>query len=481
MNCLRRILVLALLLAFAGTAVSQPTKIDDLRNGPKVLKAFREVVAKPSAHTVRVLADGKEVALGTIVEADGWILTKWSEIEAKSDKVTVRLKDGKVLKAEVRGVKDDKVGAYDIAMLKVDAKGLPTVQWRPSKDATVGKWVASVGTGADPVAIGVVSVATRKYKAGDQGPKIDNFRAGYLGVANLTEAMGGAKVGSFPKPSPAEKAGLKVDDIIYEIAGRRIVDTESLINIVGRFKPGDKVLVKVKRGEEEKEFDVTLGTRPKELQGNPQERMGTRLSTRRGGFPAIIQHDSGIRPEDCGGPLVDLDGKTVGINIARAGRTESYAIPSEDIQPLLSELKSGKLAPKDDPLTEATPQSKNTNVILRKVSNLSDKDKFDQKRPNMAPNRYMKVEEVNLSAGVTYIIEMDSAEIDSYLIVEDVKGKKLAEDDDSGIDLNAKIVFRAPSDSVYRIIATTFNPRETGNYTLTVRRQADPQKAKPMK
>jgi serine protease Do len=479
MNCLRRILVLALLLAFAGTAVSQPTKIDDLRNGPKVLKAFREVVAKPSAHTVRVLADGKEVALGTIIEADGWILTKWSEIEAKKDKVTVRLKDGKVLKAEVRGVKDDKGGAYDIAMLKVDAKGLPTVEWRPSKDATVGKWVASVGTGADPVAIGVVSVATRKYKAGDQGPKIDNFKAGYLGVGNLTEAMGGAKVGSFPKPSPAEKAGLKVNDIIYEIGGRRILDTESLINIVGRFKPGDKVLVKVKRGEEEKEFDITLGARPKELQGNPQERMGTRLSTRRGGFPAIIQHDSGIRPEDCGGPLVDLDGKTVGINIARAGRTESYAIPSEDIQPLLSELKSGKLAPKDDPLTETGTQPKNPKLVLRKVSNLNEKDKIDKKRPNMAPDRYMKVEEVNLSAGVTYIIEMDSDEIDSYLFLEDLKGKTLAEDDDSGGDLNAKIVFRAPSDGAYRIIATTFNPRETGNYTLTVRRQADSEKDKP--
>ena len=358
MKCVRRILVLALLLAFAGTAVSQPTKVNpnDMRNGPKIVQAFRSVVAKPSEYTVRVLADNKEVAFGTIVEPDGWIITKWSEIEANKDKITVKLKDGKVLKAEVRGVKDDKDGAYDLAMLKIDAKGLPTVQWRPSKEATVGKWVASVGTGADPVAIGVVSVATRKYKAGDQGPKIDNFKAGYLGVANLTEAMGGAKVGSFPRLSPAEKAGLKVDDIIYEIAGRKIVDTESLINIVGRFKPGDKILVKVKRGEEEKEFDITLGTRPKELQGNPQERMGTRLSTRRGGFPAIIQHDSGIRPEDCGGPLVDLDGKTVGINIARAGRTESYAIPSEDIQPLLSELKSGKLAPKDDPLTDTAPQ-----------------------------------------------------------------------------------------------------------------------------
>jgi len=115
------------------------------------------------------------------------------------------------------------------------------------------------------------------------------------------------------------------------------------------------------------------------------------------------------------------------------------------------------------------------------VSNLNEKDKIDQKRPNMAPNRYMKVEEVNLSAGVTYIIEMDSDEIDSYLFLEDLKGKTLAEDDDSGGDLNAKIVFRAPSDGAYRIIATTFNPRETGNYTLTVRRQADAEKDKPKK
>ncbi len=40
--------------------------------------------------------------------------------------------------------------------------------------------------------------------------------------------------------------------------------------------------------------------------------------------------------------------KTVGINIARAGRTETYAIPSEALLPLLGDLESGKLAPKED-------------------------------------------------------------------------------------------------------------------------------------
>src|SRR5205807_3439514 len=124
------------------------------------------------------------------------------------------------------------------------------------------------------------------------------------------------------------------------------------INTVGRLKPDEKVLLKIKRGQEDIEITATLGKRPKELSGNPQETMGTKLSARRGGFPSILQHDSGIRPEDCGGPLVDLDGKTVGINIARAGRTETYAIPAEDIQPLMPDLKSGKLAPKDEPTTK---------------------------------------------------------------------------------------------------------------------------------
>ena len=60
-----------------------------------------------------------------------------------------------------------------------------------------------------------------------------------------------------------------------------------------------------------------------------------------------MQHDSVLRPRDCGGPIVDLDGKALGINVARAGRTESYAVPSEAILPLLADLRSGKLAPKE--------------------------------------------------------------------------------------------------------------------------------------
>src|SRR5262249_13410911 len=102
---------------------------------------------------------------------------------------------------------------------------------------------------------------------------------------------------------------------------------------------------KIKRGTEEKEVKAKLGPRPLD-RGELQNSIGGALSIRRAGFPSFLQHDTILKPQDCGGPVGDLDGKVVGINIARAGRAESYAIPAEAVQPLLADLMSGKLAPK---------------------------------------------------------------------------------------------------------------------------------------
>jgi S1-C subfamily serine protease len=336
---------------------------------------------------------------------------------------------------------------------------------------TVGRWVASAGTSEDPLAVGVISVAKRKLVLGDQPPKNSNINAGWLGVG-LEEAMGmGAKINSIAPKSPAEKAGIKVNDIVYEVAGRKIVNPETLIDTVGRLKPGDEVALKITRGDEELEITAKLAKRPTELAGNPQETMGTKLSNRRGGFPNILQHDSGLRPEFCGGPLVDLDGKTVGINIARAGRTETYAIPADDIQTLLPKFKSGELAIKEE-VAKTEPAPNAPEVILSKTLRLANADTLDKDRQGLKAKRHMKVEEVQFSAGATYTIEMQSNDIDPYLILEDAKGNRLAEDDNSGGFPNAKIVFRAKENGAYRIIATTYNSGETGNYTLIVQKQA---------
>ncbi len=79
-----------------------------------------------------------------------------------------------------------------------------------------------------------------------------------------------------------------------------------------------------------------------------------------------------------------------------------------------------------------------------------------------------KVHTVKLFAGKSYTIDLVSRDFDSYLRLENSAGQQLAEDDDSGGDLNARIVFQAPKDDTYRIIATSFDGK-TGNYTLTIR------------
>ena len=82
---------------------------------------------------------------------------------------------------------------------------------------------------------------------------------------------------------------------------------------------------------------------------NMMNLMGGPVSGRASDFSAVFQHDTVIRPVDCGGPLVDLSGKAIGINIARAGRTETYALPADVILPLLEPLRDGKLAPATRP------------------------------------------------------------------------------------------------------------------------------------
>lgn len=319
----------------AVRAQGEPTK-----NEARILAAFRPIQAQVSKSVARVLSDGSAVGLGTVVGADGWILTKHSLL---GDTVTVQV-DGKTLPAKVVGVKDE----FDLALLKVEAKGLSAVRWQPSKGATPGDWVFAASDGKTPLAVGVVSVATRTVSRREYPPQT-NPNSGFLGI-NLTDNPdGGAKIGRVEKDSAAEKAGLEAGDVILAIDDKPIADAESLMSTLSRTRPKDVVSIRYKREGKEDTVKATLGTRPGNIgsRSDFQNRQGSDLSEMRTGFPAILQHDTVVKPAECGGPLVDLEGKVLGINIARAGRVETYAVPSENILALLDELKSGKLAPTD--------------------------------------------------------------------------------------------------------------------------------------
>ena len=96
---------------------------------------------------------------GFIVSPDGIILTNAHVVDGASN-VTVKLTDRREFKAKVIGV--DKPS--DVAVLKIDAKNLPTVTLEKTDDARVGQWVVAIGSpfGFDnSVTAGIVSAKSR--------------------------------------------------------------------------------------------------------------------------------------------------------------------------------------------------------------------------------------------------------------------------------------------------------------------------------
>jgi len=187
----------------------------------------------------------------------------------------------------------------------------------------------------------VVSVGRRKIAES----------SGILGIA-IEQASDGPRVTQVFPGSGAEKAGLKTGDVIRQVDGRRVPTRQRLVMTVRKYHPGSVVTVLLSRGAKNLEVTATLGhVQDLALGGraHPHDDAATgKLSRRRNGFPTVFQHDSLLKPTDCGGPLVDLSGKVVGVNIARAGRTSSFAIPASVVQEVIKDWqkKNKKVAGK---------------------------------------------------------------------------------------------------------------------------------------
>jgi hypothetical protein len=98
------------------------------------------------------------------------------------------------------------------------------------------------------------------------------------------------------------------------------------------------------------------------------------------------------------------------------------------------------------------------------ANKLTDKDPRDRVRQQM----FAKIFLVNMVKDRVYTIDMMSRQFDAFLRLEDSAGKQLAEDDDSGGNLDALVIFRAPATGTYRIITTSFAGNTQGDFLLRV-------------
>ena len=114
-------------------------------------------------------------------------------------------------------------------------------------------------------AIGVAEVQrVSKILHGETG---GTMRAqGYLGISlsDRKDGGSGAVISEVQADSPADKAGLKVNDIVLQINGQVITGQGALIAIVRDSSPGDVIKIQVQRDEVKKDITATLVARPKE-------------------------------------------------------------------------------------------------------------------------------------------------------------------------------------------------------------------------
>jgi serine protease Do len=298
------------------------------KNNSQIKSLLKPTVAPSAAATVRILGDDHAVALGTIVAADGLIATKASQLTGKLE---CQLADGRKLPATTVGEDE----ATDLALLRVDAKNLTPIVWAAAP-AEPGSLVAATGPGEGPTMIGVISDVPQAMP----GPNRRNMQHGWLGISLGRD---GAEVQSVTPDSAGEKAGLKNGDQIKRLNGAEIRSADQLIETLSRMPPNKKVTLLVDRKDKQLELQATLGRSPGRL---PYDNWGGGpFSDRRWGFATVIPHDLAIAPTDCGGPLVDIDGRCQGLNIARALRVTSYALPPRVVQDTIEKIRARAKTP----------------------------------------------------------------------------------------------------------------------------------------
>jgi len=274
----------------------------------------------------------RSLGSGVIVNADGYLLTN-NHVVAGAEEIKISLADKREFKGRIVGT-DPKT---DVAVVKIEARGLPIVALGDSSRTQVGDFALAVGNPfgiGQTVTMGIVSATGRgglgiedyedfiqtdaAVNPGNSGGALVNVRGeligintaivsgggggnqgvgfavpvnmahsvmeeilkhgkvirGWLGVSiqpvtpEIAKAFGlageprGALVADVTKNSPAERGGVVKGDIILELNGAKVADSQEFRLKIAMLAPGTMVKLKLLRDRQEREASVTLAESP---------------------------------------------------------------------------------------------------------------------------------------------------------------------------------------------------------------------------
>ena len=311
----------------AGTGANTDEGTTPSGDNPAVVVPADEPIANAAAiilPSVVQIQTQSGVGSGVIYDSDGLILTA-AHVVAGEETVTVRLNDGEELQGTVLG---GTTGA-DVAVVQVDRTGLPAAKLALDSDAIVGQMAIAVGSPwglQGTVTSGIISAVNQSIPSGGTarsvlqtdaainpgnsgGPLVDRdgqvlginvsifslsgandgvgfavpiavasdiaeqvvagdtIETAFLGVSvgNVESGQAGALIAEVTPGSAADKAGIKVNDLVISIDGVQVQGGSDLAAQVQTHRPGTTVDVVVVRDGEQQTFSVTLDQRPDNL------------------------------------------------------------------------------------------------------------------------------------------------------------------------------------------------------------------------
>ncbi len=377
---------------------------------PEMEELFRHFFKQPGGGFQP--REAQSLGSGFIISEDGYILTNHHVVNG-ADEIIVKLKDRRQLVAKLIG-SDERT---DIALLQVEANGLPIVKKGSSKQLQVGEWVLAIGSPfgfEQSVTSGIVSAKGRSLPGGNYIPFIQtdvainpgnsggplfNMKGEVVGVNSQIYSRSGGYMGlSFSIP--------------IDVA-MNIVEQLKTKGTVSRGWLGVQIQDVTRELAESFNMDKPYGALiSKVIAESPSEKAGLQISDVIVEFNGYVVDTSGELP-----PIVGMTsiGKKVNVKIIREGRKKNIKVivgllPDEAVLASTNEPKkeANQLSvvvtdfttehrkqrnfPKQGVLVESVSQGSALNAGIQKgdvilriqnniVRNVADFDKIVEKLP----------------------------------------------------------------------------------------------------
>lgn len=228
---------------------------------------FMEFFGMPQGHGGQQQPSTREVRAGgsgVIISEDGYVVTN-NHVVADAAKLRVKLNDGRTFDGSIVGTDP----ATDIALVKIDAAGLPTVTFGSSDALRLGEWVLAIGSPFDlqsTVTAGIVSAKARSLgvipndfriesfiqtdaavNPGNSGGALVNTRGELVGINTVIKSSTGSYIGySFAVPETIVRK-VVVDLKEYGVVQRALLGvtfvpvTQDFIDTMGREAGVDEI------------------------------------------------------------------------------------------------------------------------------------------------------------------------------------------------------------------------------------------------